>query len=116
MNPSTPQRTHRHRGLAVLLALFYGFLTGATLSPLPVEAQPHAAAFAKRLVLAPAGNDGRAAIKSQRQAPDPIILPPVASEVRTVVLRPLATQAASSRRLDALSGGAPYRARAPPAA
>ena len=117
MGPSEPQRTTRHSGLALLLALFYGLLTGASLSPLPVEAQPHAAAaFAKRLVLAPAAKDGRAAIKSQRQTPDPILLPPQPTEVRTSVLRPAAVQAVLSRPMAASTGGAPYRARAPPAA
>ena len=117
MTLSDSRRPALHRSLALLLALFYGVLTGATLSPVPVEAQPHAAsAFAKRLVIAPAGNDGRAAIKNQRHDPDPITLPPLASEVRTIVLRPVGEQAFVSRRLDAAAGGAPYRARAPPAA
>ena len=117
MDPSITRRTTRHRGLALLLALFYGILTGASLSPAPVEAQSHAAAaFAKRVLLAPAANDGRAAIKSQRQVPDPAILPPLAREVRTSVLRPVGETALLSRRIDAATGGAPYRARAPPAA
>ncbi|NJC04221.1 hypothetical protein GGQ97_000014 [Sphingomonas kaistensis] len=116
MDVSDTRRTTRHRGLALLLALFYGVLTGASLAPVPVEAQPSAAAFTKRAVLAPAATGGRAAIKSQRQAPDPIILPPLAREVRTFVLLPVSEQATVSRRLDATSGGAPYRARAPPAA
>ena len=116
MEPSDTRRTHRYRGFAVLLALFYGVLTGASLSSVPVEAQPHAAsAFAKSLVLAPAGNEVRAAIKSQRHHPDPAILPPLASEVRTLVLRPVGEQAIVSRQFDASFGGAPYRARAPPA-
>jgi hypothetical protein len=117
MTPSDSRRPAVHRSLALLLALFYGVLTGATLSPLPVEAQPHAAsAFAKRLIIAPAGNDGRAAIKSQRHDPDPAILPPLSSAVRTIVLRPAGEPAFVSRRVDAEAGGAPYRARAPPAA
>ncbi|WP_156956781.1 hypothetical protein [Sphingomonas astaxanthinifaciens] len=101
----------------MLLALLYGVLTGASLAPAPVAAQPTTiSAQSERAILSTAGKNRAAALKAQRSSPDLGFLPATPVEQRSLGLRATAQNAAPRHGLAAATAASPYRARAPPAA
>ena len=116
MGTRDTDRLSRSRGLALLLALFYGVLTGGGLTPAPAQAQSHIT------TLSPAGHSalvatakGKATLKAQRATPDPLLLPNNTAEVRTLLLRAGGEPFAARSLPAAKRFSSPYRARAPPA-
>lgn len=112
-----PDLMKRGRGVAVLLALFYGILTGGAFAPVSAQAHPFAASIVQdgQSRLAITAKSGAATLKAQRATPDPILLPESPAYVRQsefrVVERPHGLP--SIRRIGMVA--AAYHARAPPA-
>ncbi|UUR09249.1 hypothetical protein [Sphingomonas glaciei] len=104
--------------MALLLALFYGVLTGGAFAPMPVQAQPHAASMVRdgHAILAATAKGGKVALKGQRATPGPALLPSNPAPVVLLVVRPSGEATAAVQAVAAARGASPYRARAPPAA
>ena len=118
MEQSDPDRPNRSRGLALLLALLYGLLTGGALPAAAAEGQPFSASAAQahRAILVASGKDAGSQLKAKRQSPDPLVLPPTPTQVWKRTYLATSQQAALLKIADLRSVCGAYRARAPPAA